>query len=575
MYEKSVKNKFYMSCSLAYVIRFQSACHCFEDRFFAKVDGITIGCTSRTALSIATSLASLNDSDVGRVHIWDSQLDTLSEDVLNLVKPTSLIIDRSRVSSVSLNSFSRLAERLKELVMKKNMIESLDEKLLRGLKQLQFLDLTGNRISIIRKGTFKETPNLEELLLDQNEISIIEDGAFENLKNLKKLSLATNMLTKITKGTFKGLENLEVLNVRNNAIESFEWPVLNSMKKLITLDVGTNRLVNVDLQNLRNLEKLFLNNNTIHNLKSVKLRNLTSLVLVSLDRNMISEIGEGDLLGLAKSTRLESITLAANNISSISPKAFAPIHDVGILAIQNNQLSSFTSESDQSFLRPLRKLQTLLVSRNQLKSIKENDLPKSLTVLAADHNQIESIDAKAFEGIAMQRLYINNNHLQALPRHTFDSFTRETLEAIDVSGNAWKCVCGEEWLAWWLDKFSDKDVADGVIGCLAKPRCDVDLDSLESEEKSTWVTVVASILAAVSVFILIAIAFLYINDGRQRGGVLRPLSRRVDSDLHTLLGDSSFFKEDETRRIPPPTSPGATGTSAAGNTEKKRVRFEQ
>lgn len=36
------------------------------------------------------------------------------------------------------------------------------------------------------------------------------------------------------------------------------------------------------------------------------------------------------------------------------------------------------------------------------------------------------------------------------------------------------------------------------------------------EARSVWVTVTASILAAVSLLILVAIAFLYITDGKQR-----------------------------------------------------------
>lgn len=37
-----------------------------------------------------------------------------------------------------------------------------------------------------------------------------------------------------------------------------------------------------------------------------------------MDRNYISEIDDGDLAGLSKSAKLESLTLSANNISHVS-----------------------------------------------------------------------------------------------------------------------------------------------------------------------------------------------------------------------------------------------------------------
>ncbi|KAK6012103.1 hypothetical protein OSTOST_22756 [Ostertagia ostertagi] len=98
--------------------------------------------------------------------------------------------------------------------------------------------------------------------------------------------------------------------------------------------------------------------------------------------------------------------------------------------------------------------------------------------------------------------------------------------AILISANAWQCVCGEEWLGDWLEKAGDSDVGDGVLGCLvtAARRCAVDPQMETDEVRSVWVTVTASILAAVSLLILIAIAFLYITDGKQRVVLMRPLT---------------------------------------------------
>ena len=61
----------------------------------------------------------------------------------------------------------------------------------------------------------------------------------------------------------------------------------------------------------------------------------------------------------------------------------------------------------------------------------------------------------------MQRLYLNKNKLKYLPKGSFDSFSFDTMEAIDVSSNKWECICEEEWLGKWLDEAGERDVAEG------------------------------------------------------------------------------------------------------------------
>ncbi|VDN20536.1 unnamed protein product [Cylicostephanus goldi] len=281
--------------------------------------------------------------------------------------------------------------------------------MLQGLTSLAELDLSGNRISSLTTGVFDLTPDLRELSLNDNGIASIEDGTFAKLTSLKKLSLSGNQINTITKNMFKGLDSLEVLNLQNNKITSIDWSAFANLKQLRTLDLGTNHASNVRIN--------------FH---------LPSLILLSLDRNSISEIADGDLSGLARSTRLESLTIAANNISQISQRALSPVQHLNVLAMQNNQLTSLTKDG-QSYLRPLRRLTTLLLSGNQLRSIGEHDLPRTLTVLAADHNLLEKIDVKAFEGMSLHKLFINNNKLPFLHRHTFDSISFDTLEAIDIT----------------------------------------------------------------------------------------------------------------------------------------------
>ncbi|VDO70298.1 unnamed protein product [Heligmosomoides polygyrus] len=362
------------------------------------------------------------------------------------------------------NALGTIGPRLHGLYLRNNHLKGVNRSMLQGLSSLRELDLSGNRISSLGTGVFDLTPELRELSINDNDISVIEEGTFSKLTSLKKLSLSGNQISTITKNMFKGLDSLEVLNLQNNQITSIDWSAFANLKQLRTLDLGTNHFNNVELRGLENLQKLFLNNNSINSLKSVSLRDLPSLILLSFDRNSISEIADGDLSGLARSTRLESLTIAANNISQISQRAFSPVQHLNVLAMQNNQLTTLTKGKyassrnsicfvdlivfyrldGQSYLRPLRRLTTLLVSGNQLRAIGEHDLPRTLLVLAADHNLLEKvcseglmwlvqIDVKAFDGMTLHKLFINNNKLPFLHRHTFDSISFDTLEAIDIT----------------------------------------------------------------------------------------------------------------------------------------------
>lgn len=81
-----------------------------------------------------------------------------------------------------------------------------------------------------------------------------------------------------------------------------------------------------------------------------------------------------------------------------------------------------------------------------------------------------------------------------------------------VVENLWQCVCGEEWLADWLSSIGDRDVLGGSMGCIRSRVCDV--EDTNEEEHRLWITVIASVFAVVSLVILIAIALLYVEDGK-------------------------------------------------------------
>lgn len=522
-------------------------CNCFTDssvsarevRSYRNTDTIWLGCTRQTMPQVFKALSALNETMVSKLWIWDSIINIIPADMFAKVRPRVLSIESSHLGIFRKGAFSKIGQRLKVLQLRNNILLKIEPMIFEDITRLEELDLGGNKIAEIKTGQLDNLKNLEVLILNDNQLSRIEDGAFQSLVNLKTLNLASNKLTNITKDTFRGLNNLESLSLQGNQIANVDWTAFAHMKNLKSLDIGNNKITHVELRGLESLEKLFINNNSIDSMKNVSLRDLRSLNILNLDRNSITVVSDGDLHSLGESARLASFSIAGNKITKIETRALEPIHQITVLSLQNNQLKavSGTDEGGASFLRPLRKLVRLYLSENILTHIDENDFTSltSLRVLALDHNKIEKIHSRALSRMSLKRLYLNNNNLHYLAKGTFDSLSMDSLYAIDVSENNWQCICGEEWLADWLAAAGASNISDGNMGCVAARICGGKIT--EEEQHSVWITVIASILAIVSLLILVAIGFLYLEDGKRMEKLSHPL-RRVPSDLLQLIPNS-------------------------------------
>uniref|UniRef100_A0A1I8EKV5 Leucine Rich Repeat family protein n=1 Tax=Wuchereria bancrofti TaxID=6293 RepID=A0A1I8EKV5_WUCBA len=527
---------------------FQEACHCFPEIVSSKEresllsnrEGLWIGCTRQKMPQVFSALNALNETMVSKLWIWDSLVNIIPADMFAQVRPRILSIERSGLSLFRPGAFSKIGRRLQVLQLRNNIIKRIEPIMFKDLDRLEVLDLGGNKISSIVAGELDRLKDLDTLILSDNQISNIEDGAFASLNNLRTLNLANNKLMNISAGTFRGLNNLETLNLQSNNILYVNWNAFAHLKNLKYLNLGNNHISRVDLRGLKSLEKLFVNNNSIQSMKNITLRDLRNLALLSLDRNSVTEVLNGDLHSLGESGRLSTFSIAANNIGKIEARALEPIHQITALSLQNNQLTSLTSSdgtADISFLRPLKKLTKLYLSNNNLVRIGEHDFStlNSLKLLALDNNQIEEIHDKALIGLPLRRLYLNRNRLLYLPKQLLDNLNVEQLSVVDFSDNLWQCICGEEWLSDWLSSIGDRNVVDGSMGCIGSRVCATERTN---EEHSVWITIVASVLAVVSLLILIAIALLYVEDGRRVKKLSYPL-RRVPLDLLQLIPNGS------------------------------------
>ncbi|KAI7803782.1 leucine-rich repeat-containing protein 4B [Triplophysa rosa] len=84
------------------------------------------------------------------------------------------------------------------------------------LERLEELELSGNRLEIIRPGSFQGLNALRKLWLMHSQMSVIERNAFDDLKNLEELNLSHNSLHSLPHDLFTPLQKLERVHLNHN-----------------------------------------------------------------------------------------------------------------------------------------------------------------------------------------------------------------------------------------------------------------------------------------------------------------------------------------------------------------------
>lgn len=104
---------------------------------------------------------------------------------------------------------------LKTLVLRENNINKIDS--LDGLINLQYLDLSCNKLRNIERSNIGLLPNLNILICDSNYLKNI--NSFSKLQSLSYVSFDNNKISEITNiERLAEVENLKELNLNNNPI---------------------------------------------------------------------------------------------------------------------------------------------------------------------------------------------------------------------------------------------------------------------------------------------------------------------------------------------------------------------
>lgn len=302
------------------------------------------------------------------------------------------------------NGFGTL-KRLKHLIIHDNEISMLADKALAGLKNLQILNLSSNKIVALPSELFKDpVQSIQEVYLQNNSISVLSPGLFANLEQLQTLDLSTNQLTSswINRNTFSGLIRLVLLNLSNNKITKLEPEIFTDLYTLQILNLRLNQLESIGADTfspMNNLHTLLLSHNKIKYLDAYSLNGLYVLSLLSLDNNVLSGVHPE---AFRNCSSLQDLNLNGNKLTAV-PLALKDMRLLRTVDLGENIINKL----EEPGFRGMTNLYGLRLIDNNLEHISNNtfkDLP-SLQILNLARNKIRHIEVNAF---------VTSNTIQAI-----------------------------------------------------------------------------------------------------------------------------------------------------------------
>lgn len=152
---------------------------------------------------------------------------------------TDLHSSNAGVEIVEADAFRDLKD-LNWVDLSYNKLSALDVDLFKDAKTFYYLNVSGNPDLVIpRDGPFLDSPKLNWLDVSSCGIKELYPNTFGKLRGLKVLSLAGNRLETLPEGVFQPLQNLYSLDLSDNLFRTINPTVFKHMKHL-SLYMGRN-----------------------------------------------------------------------------------------------------------------------------------------------------------------------------------------------------------------------------------------------------------------------------------------------------------------------------------------------
>ena len=314
---------------------------------------------------------------------------------------------------------------LKAIILIENEITLISEETFIGklFEDVILLDVSRNKIQILKSRSLKGLASLRNLSLSHNNLTNIETNAFGHTLKLVELHFDHNHLTNLPDQLFKRLDYLNKLDAGYN--QFLEVCDAFALAKAKHLSLESNRLVYMTAGiSIRPLNYLNLKNNQLLRIDEFVFDRISGLEYLSLERNQLRRLQPGTLVPL---DRLLRLSLANNRLATIPDHLFRSNNRLRFLYLQNNVL-------------------------RRIGNYTFNGVSRALQLLDLRGNRIEFIAGSAFLGCyALRYLRLENNRLRHIGERAFGVFTG--VASIGFDGNPVVCDCGLSWLRYRNEAF--------------------------------------------------------------------------------------------------------------------------
>jgi Leucine-rich repeat (LRR) protein len=300
-------------------------------------------------------------------------------------------------------------------------------------RSLEVLDISANSIDNLPAGSFAGLIKLKELYVQKNKLKFITDYALEGLSALSVFDASDNQLNSLKPNLFFSTKAITEIHLHNNSISILPPSLFTTLSHLKLLDLSKNFLTSnsinsVTFKGLNRLAYLDLSFNKINKLERESFRDLQNLKVLRLNDNLIESIGEHRFTELGS---LNFLVLSNNRISSIERFAFQGLKSLTTLSLDYNQLSFIHSLSLMSCYQ----LEDFHLNGNKLTGVPEvlYYVPL-LKTLDLGENLLTSIDSGSFRNMSqIYGLRLTDNRITSITRGTFSNM--KAVQIMNLSQN--------------------------------------------------------------------------------------------------------------------------------------------
>ncbi|XP_066998011.2 carboxypeptidase N subunit 2 isoform X1 [Anabrus simplex] len=326
----------------------------------ARVSGMCpFPCKCEISYSSVRHVTDCSNASLGKIPVFD-------------VRTHELLACCNSISEVTEGTFSRQEMPEVEMIdLSSNRISMIERPSLAMFPNLQVLLLAKNRITWLPRDVFRDTPSLRSLDFSHNPLL---SAPRLDIPLLQWLSISHCGLSKLPLDSFKLSPRLENIKLNHNEIQSIPAELFSGLKLLKYLHLEGNQLEVLHPDTFkanRNFYWLNISENMIKLPENDSFLNADELNLLDLGQCNLRFLPAESLSNLPKLTQLR---LHGNNFLSLSNESFANLQALEYLELQDNQLLNL------DFLSHLQNLTYLDVAYNELTTL-DVDVFQNMTYL--------------------------------------------------------------------------------------------------------------------------------------------------------------------------------------------------